>query len=290
VEYSLWIALGSLILAQFAATLNLALWGPRLIAAIGIFFAGRVLIELGCLEIERRMLPQEGLEENDRRRRATMVPLVRSAFSYGVYFGTAMLILSSLGFNPMPFLAGAGILGLVIGFGAQSLVNDLVSGFFILFENIYILGDQIEVGPARGIVESIEFRTTKIRDTEGRVHIIRNGDMKPVINYSKDYTKAVVAIEVAYGADLQTVFAALREAGARLRAEIPDVLADTEIDGITSFGESKMTVRTSTRVRPGCHETVARAMRFLIKETFDRQADGSPRKTLIADSAYRAAS
>jgi hypothetical protein len=95
---------------------------------LDIFFVGRVIIEVGHHEIAHRLLPPDGLDEMERRRGATMVPLVRSIFTYGVYFATAALVLSSLGFNPMPFLAGAGILGLVIGFGAQSLINDVVSG------------------------------------------------------------------------------------------------------------------------------------------------------------------
>src|SRR6185312_11070889 len=173
-------------------------WGPRLIEGIGLFFLGRAVIELGHLEIARRMLPDEGLDEMARRRRATMAPIVRSAFTYAVYFGTMVLILASLGFNPMPFLAGAGILGLVIGFGAQAMINDVVSGFFILFENIYLVGDIIECGAARGVVEAIEFRTTKIRDRDGRLHIVRNGDMKLVVNYSKDYGVAAIALEVGY--------------------------------------------------------------------------------------------
>src|SRR5262249_915355 len=117
-EYAAWTGVASIVLVQLAATRNLAAWGPRVIQAIAIFFAGRVGVELARLEIGRRMLPREGLEETERRRRATMVPLVRSAFGYGAYFATAVLILGTLGFNPMPFLAGAGLLGLVIGFGA----------------------------------------------------------------------------------------------------------------------------------------------------------------------------
>jgi small conductance mechanosensitive channel len=280
-EYALWIGLGSAVIYQLSPIRGLSLWGPRLIQAIGIFFAGRVVIELGSLEIQHRMLPREGLEETDRRRRITMVPLVRTAFVYGAYFGTAVLMLSSMGFNPMPFLAGAGILGLVIGFGAQSLINDVVSGFFILLENVYLVGDTVEVGPAKGVVEAIEFRTTKIRDADGRVHVIRNGDMKPVINYSKGYTMAVVAVDVAYDADLRTVFGLLRQSAARLRAENPDVLAETHIDGITAFGGTSMTVRTTTRVKPGRQEEVAASLRLAIKETVDRLAPGVPRKTLI---------
>ena len=141
---------------------RVAAWGPLVIQGLAIFFVGQLVIELGYMEIGHRMLPREGLEESERRRRATMVPLVRSTFMYVAYFMTAVLILAALGFNPMPFLAGAGILGLVVGFGAQSMINDVVSGFFILFENIYLVGDIVEAGPARGVVEAIEFRTTKI--------------------------------------------------------------------------------------------------------------------------------
>jgi small conductance mechanosensitive channel len=181
----------------------------------------------------------------------------------------------------MPFLAGAGILGVVIGFGAQSLIDDVVSGFFILLENMYLVGDVIEVGAARGVVEAIEFRTTKIRDGDGRLHVIRNGAIKPVINYSKDYTMAVVPVEVAYDADLRGVFTTLRRAGKRFRAESSDVLADTVIDGITTFGASTLTVSHLHSRATGRHEAVAASQRLMIKEMFDRQAAGSPRKTLI---------
>ncbi len=279
-EYGLWIALASLALLQLDVG-TFTQWGPSLIQAIGIFFLSRVVIELGRLEIGRRTLPPHGLDEMTRRRRETIAPLVRSTFTYAVYFATAVLILASLGFNPLPFLAGAGILGLVVGFGAQALINDVVSGFFILFENTYLVGDSIEAAGARGVVEGIEFRTTRIRDPDGRLHIVRNGDVKEVVNYSKDYSLAVVSVDVVYQADLRAVFAVLREAGARLHAESADVVAQTEIDGIVAFGASTMTVRTSTRVRPGRHEVAAAELRLAIKEAFDRLGDGSERRGLV---------
>ena len=222
------------------------------------------------------------MDEPTRRRRETMAPLVRTAFIYTGYFAVTVLILGSLGFNPVPFLAGAGILGLVVGFGAQSLINDVVSGFFVLFEDTYLIGDTIETGQAKGVVEAIEFRTTKIRDPDGRLHILRNGDIKEVINYSKEYTLAVVPVDVPYGADMRKVFTTLTEAGKHVRAGNADVLGETQIDGIILFGPQTMTVRTSTRVLPGRHETVAAALRLAIKEAFDRQANGSRRKGLVA--------
>ena len=283
-EYALWIGVASLAIVQLAGLNSIVAWGPRLIEGIGLFFLGRVVIELGHLEIGRRMLPDEGLDDMSRRRRATMAPIVHSAYSYAVYFGTAVLILASLGFNPMPFLAGAGILGLVVGFGAQALINDVVSGFFILFENTYLVGDAIEAAGAKGTVEAIEFRTTKIRDSDGRLHVIRNGDVKQVVNYSKEYALAVVAVDVTYEADLPQVFAVLREAGERLRRENSDVLGETRVDGISAFGLETMTVRTSTKVKPGRHDAAAAAVRLAIKEAFDRRSGHASRRRLVPET------
>jgi small-conductance mechanosensitive channel len=286
-EYALWIAMAALVIVQLGPMQGLALWGPRLVGAIAVFFVGRVLIEVGHLEIDRRMLPPEGLDEVSLRRRATMTPLVQSVFTYAGNFATAVLMLAALGFNAMPFLAGAGILGLVVGFGAQPLINDVVSGFFILLENVYLVGDLIEVDKARGIVEAIEFRVTKIRDDEGRLHVIRNGDMKPVVNYSKEFAMAVVPVDVAYDVDLRSVFSTLREAGRVVRADNRNVLSDTRIDGIMAFGPSEMTVKTTTKVRPGTHESVAAALRLAIKEAFDRHAaEGARRTSLIPDAVH----
>jgi moderate conductance mechanosensitive channel len=289
VEYVLWIGVAALTISQLGYTEAVSLWAPRLIEAIGLFFLGRVLIELGHMEILRRMLPEQGLDEMTRRRRSTIAPIVRSTFTYAVYFATIVLILASLGFNPMPFLAGAGILGLVVGFGAQALIHDVVSGFFILFENTYLVGDTIEAANAKGIVEAIEFRTTKMRDADGRVHVVRNGDVKQVVNYSKEYSLAIVTVDAPYDADLSEVFATLREAGQRARRDNPDVLGDTQIEGISAFGPLVMTVRTSTRVRPGRHDAAAAALRLAMKEAFDRRSSGAPRKTLVPEGFVAAA-
>jgi len=281
VEYVLWIGVAALTASQLGRAEAVSQWAPRLIEAIGLFFVGRVVIELGHMEIVRRMLPEQGLDEMTRRRRSTIAPIVRSTFTYGVYFATAVLILASLGFNPMPFLAGAGILGLVVGFGAQALIHDVVSGFFILFENTYLVGDAIEAAGAKGIVEAIEFRTTKMRDADGRVHVVRNGDVKQVVNYSKEYSLAIVTVDAPYDADLPEVFATLREAGQRARRENADVLGDTQIEGISAFGPVMMTVRTSTRVRPGRHDAAAAALRLAMKEAFDRWSSSGPRTSLV---------
>jgi moderate conductance mechanosensitive channel len=133
------------------------------------------------------------------------------------------------------------------------------------------------------VVEAIEFRTTKLRDADGRLHIVRNGDVKQVVNYSKEYALAIVPVNVAYDADLAQVFAILREAGERTRRENADVLGDMQIEGISAFGETTMTVRTSTRVSPGRHEATAASLRLAIKDAFDRRSASTDRHSLVPE-------
>ncbi len=282
-EAALWTGIASLVVVQLSLLAFVADFGARAIQLIGIFFLGRVVIEVGYLAISRGINAQAATDDQERRRRATLVPLLCSVFRFACYFIMFIVALPVVGQNPTPFLAGLTALSVVIGFGAQSMISDLVAGFFIIFENVYLVGDIIEGAGAHGQVEAIAFRTTRLRDQDGRLHIIRNGDMKQVINYSKDYIKAVVAIEVPYQADVRQVCAVLHQAGAQLQAEDGDVLAATEIDGITGFGGAALTIRTSTRVKPGCHLAVAGRYRLLIKEAMDARAAALalPRATLV---------
>jgi small conductance mechanosensitive channel len=141
------------------------------------------------------------------------------------------------------------------------VINDLVSGFFILAESQFLVGDYIEVGTARGVVEAIQLRTTKVRDPNGQLHIVRNGQLAGVVNYSKRYTFAVVEIELPYAADLEKASAALRSVGEELRATHQDVLEPTTLEGVEKFGPSGVVLRTTTRVKPGTHGPVAREYR-----------------------------
>ncbi len=282
-EAALWTGIASLVVVQLSPIAFVADYGAKAIQLIGIFFLGRVVIEVGYLAISRGVNEQAAGDDQERRRRATLVPLLCSVFRFACYFAMFIVALPVLGQNPTPFLAGLTALSVVVGFGAQSMIADLVSGFFIIFENVYLVGDIIEGAGAHGQVEEIAFRTTRIRDQDGRLHIIRNGDMKQVVNYSKDYVKAVVPIEVPYQADVRQVFAVLSEAGARLKAEDPLVLGATEIEGITGFGGAALTIRTTTKVAPGSHLAVAARYRLLVKEAMDARAAAlsAPRVALV---------
>ena len=283
IEYAIMVTMATLVIMQIGAIATLAEWGPRIIQVIGIVFLARVVKELITFVLEETMLRQAALTPEQKQRRATMVPLFNSILAYTIYFVAGVAILNVFGINPTPILAGAGIAGLAVGLGAQNLIDDMVSGFFILFEEHFLVGDFIQIGDAEGIVESIDLRTTRIRDNAGRHHIIRNGQITDLVHYSKEYTNAVVEVGVAYESDLNRVFDVLRSTGEELKAENGMVLEATLVKGIDNFGESEMLIRTVTRVKPGCHLHVERDLRKRIKDAFDAQGIEIPyaRRVLI---------
>jgi small conductance mechanosensitive channel len=189
-----------------------------------------------------------------------------------VYFTVGIFILYTLDINPTPILAGAGIVGIAVGLGAQTLINDIVSGFFILFENYYLVGDYIEAGKAEGkvvegTVEAIELRTTRIRHPNGQLQIIRNGDMGSITNYSKQYIFAVVDVSVPYDSNLAHVYQVIEEVGQKLKANSTDILELTQIDGVESLSESNLLLRTLTKVKPGKHLQIQRILRKNFMDT-----------------------
>jgi small conductance mechanosensitive channel len=269
-EYIIYVFVATLVVMQIEFIKPLARYGPVAVQIIGIVFLSRVFVVISDLVIEKIFTATERTSELDRQRQLTLMPLIKSFFKYAIFFIAFILILKAMWINPTAILAGAGIVGIVIGLGAQPLINDVVSGFFILFENIYLVGDWIETESARGKVEGIDIRTTRIRDPNGQLHILRNGQLNKVINYSKAYTHAVVEVGVAYDSDLDKVYAVLKKAGEELKKQDPNVLEPTQVKGLENFGESELLVRTTTRVKPGQHLEVARRYRKLIKEAFDK--------------------
>jgi moderate conductance mechanosensitive channel len=268
IEYAIYVTVAALVLLQIGFIAEFAAWGPLLIQIIGIFFLARVVIEVCNLLVDRPSPAAAEMSEVELQQRATLLPMVKSFLSAVVWFFAIVLMLNVVGINPFPLLAGAGILSVVIGFGAQPVINDIVSGLFILFENIFLVGDYIEVGDARGTVEAIQLRTTKLRDPNGALHIVRNGQLAGIRNFSKSYTFAVVEVGVAYDSDLNRVYEVLREIGRDLQSSDPRVLEPTEVRGLDRFGASELVIRTVTRVKPGTHGDVARELRKLIVERF----------------------
>jgi moderate conductance mechanosensitive channel len=275
-EFVIYVCMATLVIQQVQLIANIAAFGPRIIKIIGIVFISRVLFEVVYLLVEEVLFKDQNLTDIQTSRRLTLVPLFRSFLQYFVYFAAIISILYTVDIDPTPILAGAGIVGIAVGLGAQTLINDIVCGFFILFENYYLVGDYIEAGKAEekvveGVVEAIELRTTRIRHPNGQLQIIRNGDIGSITNYSKQYIFAVVEVGVPYDSNLTHVYKVIEEVGQQLKRDDPNVLEGTQIDGVESLGESNLLLRTLTKVKPGKHLQIQRVLRKIFTDALLRE-------------------
>ena len=275
-EFVIYVCTVTLVVQQVQLIAQLAPFGLKIIQIITIIFISRVVFEVMYLLLEDGLLKDRNLTDTQKSRRLTLIPLFRSLLQYLIYFSVAVSILYILDINPTPILAGAGIVGIAVGLGAQTLINDIVCGFFILFENYYLVGDYIEMVKdeyqiIEGTVEAIELRTTRIRHPNGQLQIIRNGDIGSITNYSKQYIFAVVEVDIPYNCNLNYVYQVIEEIGEQLKVNDPDVLEPTLIDGVESLGESNLLLRTLTKVKPGKHIKVQRVIRKLYMDNLLRK-------------------
>jgi small conductance mechanosensitive channel len=177
-----------------------------------------------------------------------------------------------VGINITPILASAGVVGLAVGFGAQSLVKDVISGFFILFEDQYGVGDVVDIDGKSGLVERMNLRITQLRNTAGELITIPNGSIKIVSNRSKEWARAVLEIGVAYDADVDHVLNVMVEEGRKLREERPnDVLELPEVAGIQAFEESSIRLRVIMKTAPLQQWGIASEWRRRLKVAFERE-------------------
>jgi small conductance mechanosensitive channel len=271
-EAAVYITAASMCVRELEFIAFVASYGTKIVQCIGLFFGTRVLIELLSVFINEAF----GMYKEDRpvdQKGLTLVPLLQSFCQYTLYFGSGLFMLRVFEVDTTPILAGAGILGLAGGLGAQSLVTDVVSGFFILFENWYLVGDIVQIGDAVGRVEAVSIRHTQVRDEQGKLFIIPNGQIKTVTNFSKGYVNAVVDIKVPATTNLARVMQDLAEAGRRLRQKRIEVLAETVVKGLIDLTPSDMVVRAVTKVQPGTHLLMQQEYRRLLKEVFDEARD-----------------
>lgn len=204
----------------------------------------------------------------------TLATVLRSAFAAGLLALALTLVLGELGVNIGPLLAAAGVAGLAIGFGAQSLVRDFLNGFFFLLEGQVRVGDIVEAGGKSGVVEAMTLRTLTLRDFAGRVHIIPHGEISAVTNYTRDFSRAVIEVGVAYREDAERVLDLLREEAAAMAAD-PEfagtITGEPEVFGIDEFGDSALLFKVRFTTRPAGQWDVGRAFRRRIKARFDRE-------------------
>ncbi len=206
------------------------------------------------------------------KRAYTLTHIVRDVARIAIFFAGVLMILSEIGIDLKPLLAAAGLGGLAIGFGAQSLVKDLISGFFILLENSVRVGDVVEVAGVSGLVEEIELRTIRLRDLSGNVHVVPNGVIDKVKNMTKDYSYSLFNIGVAYREDVDEVMGVVREIAEELRSDLQfkdDILEPLEMLGVDQFADSAVIIKCRMKTQPIKQWRVGREMNRRIKKTFD---------------------
>ena len=220
-----------------------------------------------------RLHMQQDLSDRERIKRLdTLERVFRYVATVIITLVGAMLVLSEVGISIAPILATAGVLGIAIGFGAQSLVKDYFNGFFLLLENQVRQGDVVEVSGKGGLVEEMTLRYIRLRDYEGSVHYIPNGTIDTVTNRSRGFAYAVIDVGVAYREDIDGVYAVMRDVAAELRTdpEIADKIEDDlEIAGVDNWADSAVVIRCRFKVKPLEQWGVRRAFLHRLKNAFD---------------------
>jgi small conductance mechanosensitive channel len=191
----------------------------------------------------------------------------------------ALLLTFNVFIDIGPILAGAGILGLAVSFGAQSLVKDVISGFFILFENQFAIGDVIEAGGKSGVVEKMTLRVVVLRDLKGAMHIVPNSEIKVVSNMTRGWSRAVVDVGVTYEEDVDRALAVVRDEAAQFSTDKvwgAQLDGPVEVPGIESLADSAVVIRSLIRTQPGSQWNVAREYRRRLKKRLDREGISIP--------------
>jgi small conductance mechanosensitive channel len=257
-----------------------------------IAVAAYLVIRIGSAaarRFEREMSRGTGLDIIERTKRAqTLGRLLQKALSVLVFGVAALMILRELSVDITPALTGAGIAGVAIGFGAQTIVRDVISGFFLILEDQCRVGDVAVVNGQGGLVEEINLRTIVLRDEEGTVHVFPNGEVKTLANKSKDFSYYVVTFGIGYDEDPERVTAAMRDAAATLvedPAFKPHILAPFEILGIDAFEPGQLVLKARVKTVPLKQWLVGRELRKRMLKVFAERDIAPPTGRMIVELA-----
>ncbi|MEZ5078885.1 MAG: mechanosensitive ion channel family protein [Solirubrobacterales bacterium] len=198
--------------------------------------------------------------------------VLRSMVTFVVWLIAAFMMLGAVGISLAPLLAGAGVIGVALGFGSQSLVKDFLSGIFILVEDQFGVGDIVDIeGEVEGVVEGVSLRTTRLRSVDGVVWHVPNGEIRMVGNMSQHWSRSLLDVEVAYDTDIDHAKAVVKEVADRLWKEDPAVLEEPEMWGVEQLGASGIVLRLVVKTTPKEQWRVARQLRERIKRSFDEE-------------------
>jgi len=253
---------------------NLILWWGKFITIIIILVVAKIVLSILNKVIEKSLTPLEKSKNYKKRisRANTLIPLLQSVSKYVIFFIAGVMMLKKLGVDTTAVIASAGVVGLAIGFGAQSLVKDVLSGAFLLFEGAISVGDSVNVGEHSGTVEVIGLRNIHLRKFSGELRVIPYGEVNSFGNFNRGYMRAIVKVGVAYEQDVEKGMKILEEIANKWAKENKDIVLEPPIiQGVLSLGSSDVTLRVAIKVKPMTHWGAERELKRRIKNEFDKK-------------------
>jgi len=272
--------------------------GGKLVKALVIILLAVMLIRFTNRLIEKffQEAEEEGREYRffERRRVKTLVTIINSIFRYAIYFMAGISLLSvfvdEAGRSVLAgALAGVGIVGLAVGFGAQNLVRDVITGFFIVFEDQFSVGDYVTIGNVSGIVEEMGLRVTKLRDFTGELHIVPNGLIEQTTNHNRGPMRVWIEVGIAYEEDIDHAIAVMEEALEKARAEIDTIMEGPKVLGVQSLADSSVVIAVWAKTVPMEQWAVGRELRKRLKQALDAAGIEIPypRQVFVPPSATK---
>ncbi len=253
--------------------------GVNSLKIISIIFGAMIIVRIARAAITKTFTMRVSLTDklqaggyktyNADRRYRTVLRLLKSIVGYVVYFIAGVACLSVVGINITGLIAGAGVVGLAIGFGAQSLVKDVITGFFIIFEDQFGVGDYIRLTNIEGTVLEIGLRTTKIKGAGGEINIVPNGSITEVINYSINNSTAIIDVSVAYNSDINKAEELIIDYLRTLPQKDDNIVGEPTLLGVQSVVGAEVVLRISVETLPMQHFGISRMIRRDVKEMFD---------------------
>ena len=263
-----------------------------LLRVLLLIVLAKIGLKIGAIVITNVFEAENTRRRMEARKAKTIGVLLKSVLRYVVYFLLAISVIEALGAPTSSIIASAGIVGLAVGFGAQNLVRDVLTGFFILFEDQFSVGDYVEIFGVAGVVEEVGLRVTQLRDFSGVLHIIPNGAIDKVSNHNRGHLRALVDVRVAYEEDQERVRILLEGVAAQAATDIKEIVEGPTVLGIADFTESALIFRLVAQALPQEQWAVERELRRRIKVVFDHEGIETPypRRIVVEDGERKAGS
>ncbi len=246
--------------------------GERVLKLAATAVLAKLALRFGTVLIDKVFHPplKDRKPYWEEKKAKTLSSLLKSILRYSVYFFTVLIVLELFKLPTASILTGAGIMGLAVGFGAQNLVRDVITGFFLIFEDQFAIGDYIGAAGVEGIVEEVGFRATRIRDFGGQLHIIPNGSIDKVSNFSSGNMRVMVEISIAYEESIDQASQVLAEVCQSMAAENPHIVEGPQVLGVQELSDSGVRLLLWAKTHPMEQWSVARELRRRAKERLDQ--------------------